>query len=1009
MTADGQKTTPCNVTQILTEVIAIAWRPLSSRDRIISVGAILSVLIGIFLAPSSQAQFVPETKLSVRAAPACSPPGNVPNLVPRPPLPWQIAREWERIGGPSSPIGCPIGNFVADVPNGGYVKFENGQIAISLDVWEQGVVAAYRDDWGRLVVDWTVSWTDPSHYNYTKFVVRWDFNNQHYDNWPYPVPPGTDAHDPPCERGDGDQCDIFADMTEVQIVLLSYIHDTHLRTKGTFFLPTKHGDGLYRISVEGCDQGALVGGSSCKQGWMHPVTVDYRKGDDTTNNFPVDLRPAPDTPNTLIPSDGALHGDFFLRSAAIILYEACRLLPWTAYRNEGDYGDIILAKLAYFDFYKEDHCPGRVTSNRTEAFESLLRQSVESKTGTTRDTAPPFRTGEYDVALSAYITVIERFGTILPRNVYDHILNDLLNKRGPIDSGDFDLFNTVSETENHLNLIESAQYLTNEILFGKTGDRQFNNDTNGFNVNGIAGPGLTTWWLGVLRNVLLTDFVEYNARPYQSYTAIALQNLFSNAKNENVRAAAGMVLDYISAKIAMSSNQNRRAAPYRRKASYNDPALLGWHADPQAGRSLALAGDLAILYEAREGGGWAPWYGAGDMLRAVLSNYRIYDPLLDLIINPSHRTFYQGLHHYADELYASSPSFLISAGGHHATCAYPVSPLAGNEVNVCFEPDDFGIALPTTIMPTGRFISRDDLVRFEGNDDETRRSNMCVAPNFACGLKPVIADSMSTKLGQYCVDTNTPPWTFINFSETCNGGVAFGAPAASGFYLAVFNKQTVSDSGSNIGMGFLEAFDTKVNPGLGFNQFKTLVLQQNREDRSHSYTLTGTNKYVTVTGEEINFTISPDSRIVSIRNGPTFPQDTPMAFGDIVESDAGSGVATITNRYTGEVLILDFHDPAHPFTSYSAVQPYTNMSCLPGFVLRQADNADRVCVTQAIRDQVALQNSLGPSRSQSGTIACLPSFIWRGASATDRVCVTPAEHAQAQLDNLLAPSRRAIP
>jgi hypothetical protein len=973
------------IIQALREAVAVAWKLLASCATMMPMKAILFVLTATSVTVSCRIPIVAEPKLPVPQPRTCAVPGPTPGPPPVTfGLPWQIAREWERIGGPSSPIGCPTSAFVADTPNGGYVQFENGQIAISLNVWEQGVVAAYRDDWGRLIVDWNVSWTDPSHYNYTKFVVRWDFNNKHYDDWPYPDHPKN--HDKkPCERGNGDQCDILADMTEIQVFLLHYFHDTHLRTKGTFALPTDyHGDGSYRILVEGCDEGT-VGSSTCRQGWMHPVTVNYHGGDSATNSFPVDFRSVPSVPSKLTPAEAS-----FPRSAAIVLYDACRLLPWSAYRAEEDYGDIILAKLAYSDFYKEDHCPGRVSSNRTEAFESLLRQSVDSKTGTTVDSCvfPGCRTGEYDVALSAYITVLLRFGAILPQNVSDHILNDLLNKRGPIDPADFGISELgvgVDETENHLNLIESAQYLTNDLLFAKTGDPHFNNDTNS-SVTFPPVPSMTAFWLARLRHILLTDFIEYNARPYQSYTAIALQNLFSYAHNQDVKTAAGMALDYISAKIAMSSNQNRRAVPYRRLASANDPFLLGVSADPQATRSLALAGNLDILTEARQGGGWAPWYGEGDMLRAVLSSYRMYDLVWDLTVNHSHRIFYQGLHHYADELYASSPSFLISAGGHHATCAYPV-------LGVCGHSDDFGIALPTTIMPTSRFIDRDYFVQFKGHNEENKRSNMCVAPNFACGLNPVIPPTMIA--GPNCVNTSTPPWTFINFSGGCNG---IGAPF--GLYLAVFNNPPSGIGGS---MGFLEAFDTKVNPNLPFGQFVTMVLQQNQ---NRTYNLVGTNTYVTITGEELQFTIAP-SRIVSIKNGPTLPQDAPMAFGDMVSSKAQSGVITITNGYTGEALTLDFHDPGHPVTSISAVPLFTNTTCLPGFVSRQANSADVVCVTQAIRDQVVLQNSLGPSRGDKN--GCLPGFEWRGANAPDRVCVTPAERAQAQLDNLLAPSRRAIP
>jgi len=60
--------------------------------------------------------------------------------------PWNlIIKEWDRVGGPNGPIGCPVGDGVTD-SDGSYVRFEHGQIAVSPGVWEQGVVAAYQDN-----------------------------------------------------------------------------------------------------------------------------------------------------------------------------------------------------------------------------------------------------------------------------------------------------------------------------------------------------------------------------------------------------------------------------------------------------------------------------------------------------------------------------------------------------------------------------------------------------------------------------------------------------------------------------------------------------------------------------------------------------------------------------------------------------------------------------------------------------------------------------------------------
>ena len=122
-----------------------------------------------------------------------------------------------RIGGPASPIGCPIGSFRVDAPNGAGVQpFQHGQIAISPAVWEKGVAATWQDGNG-IRVDWTVSWTEPSHFNYDEFLVRWDFNGLHSGS-------GNPCNNAPLGNlpGDGNQCDVIADMTQVQVVFANY-------------------------------------------------------------------------------------------------------------------------------------------------------------------------------------------------------------------------------------------------------------------------------------------------------------------------------------------------------------------------------------------------------------------------------------------------------------------------------------------------------------------------------------------------------------------------------------------------------------------------------------------------------------------------------------------------------------------------------------------------------------------------------------------------------------------
>ena len=87
------------------------------------------------------------------------------------------------------------------------------------------------------------------------------------------------------------------------------------------------------------------------------------------------------------------------------------------------------------------------------------------------------------------------------------------------------------------------------------------------------------------------------------------------------------------------------------------------------------------------------------------------------------------------------------------------------------------------------------------------------------------------------------------------------------------------------------------------------------------------------------------------------------------------------------------------------------LTCLDGYVWRQATPRDHVCVTPEVRAQTARDNALAPTRrsATSGTFGpdlCVAGFVWREALPGDRVCVTPATWQQVHDDNLTAGARR---
>ena len=814
-------------------------------------------------------------------------------------------REYWHLGGIDGPMGCFQGM------DGKIANFQNGQISVSEDSGDQRVLAAYQE-WDGIAVDWWVSMDNPTH-TYNKFLVRWDRVGVAHSN--------------------RDQVDVMAkncdDQAPIGAGCLNYdtkgwdlengqhldLRDTHLYDRGSLTMelqghniPTDRGPGDYTITVRGCNV-HWPGSSDCPQSWFLPVKVTVQD----KRWWPQDdVDPGKPQPKTVDEAKRTIDD----RTALGVVHFACHtIFPHSDYRDEVNYTMAAQAKLAYADYFDSDRCPGAPDgfTNRAEVIASLMKQGIGSVTGTTYD--PLFRIGEYDAALAGLVRIIYKHYAILPPNVLEHVLFDLLNKTGGPDDSDHWVVPPevitpgVPESENHIWQIESSRYLTNQLLYLRTGDAKYDNARN----------GLEKYVLERLGNHLRTDFIEYNARPYQDYTSKALMNLFSYAKSGPVKTAAQMVLDYISLKVAVSSSDMRRSVPYRRRVSTDWDDFLGGgncgdHGacalDINAARGVALAGTTDLLYQSKPDQKLhAPWF-VGAMTAAGLSDYRIPDAILDLIINRDHREYVQAFHHYSDELYAGSPSFTINAGGQYATFAYPVGPF--------HDSDDAGLAVPTVLLPTGlalppepkatpMFTSRNNLLRFNGATDNTERSNKCVTQGFACGLNPVspIPDTY-LKLGATCHKWADAAGTVSDAGSTGAGPEnpwAFFDQGSDGcnrnewrYYVAFYR---------NGDYGFLEALDVRLNPDVKFDNFVGAVLANNKAAR---FNREGVNTYVKFNGDRISFTFSHDSRIVS---APGQPNMGIFASGTFMNTVA-DGKHVIRNPATGQTIVLDDSNMYNP-------------------------------------------------------------------------------------------------
>ncbi|MBM9614514.1 hypothetical protein JWJ90_09445 [Desulfobulbus rhabdoformis] len=85
--------------------------------------------------------------------------------------------------------------------------------------------------------------------------------------------------------------------------------------------------------------------------------------------------------------------------------------------------------------------------------------------------------------------------------------------------------------------------------------------------------------------------------------------------------------------------------------------------------------------------------------------------------------------------------------------------------------------------------------------------------------------------------------------------------------------------------------------------------------------------------------------------------------------------------------------------------------CIQGYVWREAQPDDKVCVTVARRTAVKQENTMGPSRRQPGGGAygpdtCRQGYVWRESKPNDHVCVTPASRTKVKQENAIAWEKR---
>ena len=500
---------------------------------------------------------------------------------------------------------------------------------------------------------------------------------------------------------------------------------------------------------------------------------------------------------------------------------------------------------------------------------------------------------------------------------------------------------TIPETENHLWMINSTKYLNNQYIMANGGTGYSSDQSD-----------LRKWILDEMQKVLKKDFTEYNSRPYQRYSLVAIMNLADFAEDVDVRSGAQLVLEYAIAKYSVASNEGRRLAPYRRKREYL-PHVDGIPRDgtaltttsPPANGLFDLSGGadylhaLGLLYYGVslnllefDGNPYAATKSyASQAIYGATSSYRPDATTFSLALERGNApSVHQRLHHHGWEIASSGASFTITAGGLTTGMAKNTTIDA---IDQLFVPDDLGAAIPTVVMFAGRphlaatfthpEVTRpieerrstmDRFLRFEGKRPPPVESapsydhNLCVWDGFACGVNVVVPSDLKAP----CMKPGPRSHWFFVRSDDPDCPAYKDGPR---FWMVLYNEprlgSSVDDFGPTYSIGFVEIVD---GDEMTFADFTARVAQRNPGPGAPMNTSGDcSGAYVSArgaTGQRIEF----DCERVTKVDATTQPKPSdwdhagapPGALGYAPLQSSGNGKVEITSRIAKRKLTLDF-------------------------------------------------------------------------------------------------------
>lgn len=627
----------------------------------------------------------------------------------------------------------------------------------------------------------------------------------------------------------------------------------------------------------------------------------------------------------------------------------------------------LVAHLAVADADPGFRTPGELPSRLLNHVWLRQQDKGDGVVGTKDSTFKP--KGDYDMALKGLMTALHRYGHLFTPEEIERALIDLVPPvlSGPLNIGLHEfvvLTEDAPETENHILMIETTRYLTNQLLFDRLGaDPKFDNNAN----------GLTAWLLEHLQQFAKHDFLEFNARPYQRLSLHAIYNLYEFARDEPIRTAAKIVLDYSTTKFAVSSCRMRRVTPFRRlKENTNTAAKNNDLITPIGSDQLQLMMFPYTGATDRDAGPRATYpdglVSSGVGVISSLSSYRPPPATYDLAMTTwgaeQHR-FHHGKRpqlHEADEdaepgveIYYRSPSFLFTAGGIWLNSGY-----GGDEFQGFKQ-----VAIPqsTTLMFTRGFDVKDrpeldlkfaDLIRFDRwpnalktlDDEEVPierpTTNMAVHKGFACGANLEVPDKWLTLTGASWERPNKTGWLLLNL----NAPLPDYGPL--GLYVAVYRTGVHGDDNEDLSLlhavpsgggppmlsvppksfGLVYAVEANtIDPATGapidFETFKNRVTQSNplpdplRWNSQHVFKTVDNHSYKFWLRTDYD---APDAskmtpRILEEDGQALLPNGfgvLPLIDGRYLRSTGHEGLIEIRRPNSNVPLVLDYRDAKKP-------------------------------------------------------------------------------------------------